>query len=123
MIDDFKFSVDDGVVHIVYTGDIVFEKTAVMMSKVVEIASENNTNLLFFDVREVGKGNYHTNAIQHTEKGPSMGIDHRFRISFFGREDDYERLRYIENVMVNRGFQAKIFFDKSEALDWLKKTL
>ncbi len=120
MLDDFKFSFNDGIVHVVYTGDIEFEKTANMMTVVGKIASENNSNLLYFDVREVGTGSYHTNAIKHTENAPSRGIDRSFRVAFFGREDDYERLRYIENVMVNRGFQAKIFFDEFEAIAWLK---
>jgi hypothetical protein len=109
---------DQGFVRVLYRGDVDMARTAEMLRKAGRVAAENGTFLMLFDVREAGAGEYHVNAIRHTQQATSLGIDQRFSVAFLAREGDV-RMSYVENVMSNRGFRVKVFVDEAQAVAWL----
>jgi hypothetical protein len=66
----------------VYRGKVEIDATTEMLRKVGRIASENQIQLLLFDVREADYRNYFVETIKHTKDGPSLGdqgnISHRY---------------------------------------------
>jgi len=122
MATDFQITVELGIIRVVYRGEVQFDRTTEMLRKVGRIALENQSAMLLIDAREAEDGEYHVSAIRHTEQAPALGIDQSFHIALLGREGD-QRLQYAEDVMVNRGFQSKVFTDEAEAVAWLRRTL
>jgi hypothetical protein len=116
---DIQIAVEQGITRVVYRGRFQFEVTTEMLRKVGRIAAENLSDRLLIDVREAGEGQYHVNAIRHAEQAHELGIDRGFRIALLVRQGD-PRFPYVEDVLVNRGFQAKAFTDEAEALAWLR---
>jgi hypothetical protein len=118
---DIQITFELGIIRVTYRGVAQFDLTTGMLRDVARVAAENDSKLLLLDVREGENRNYHADAISHTQLAPAMGIDHAFRIAFLGT-DNFEMVRYIEDVTVNRGFRTKAFTDEAEALAWLRST-
>ena len=116
---DIQITFELGIIRVTYRGEAQFDLTTKMLRNVARIAAENKSKLLLFDIREAEDRNYHTDAIRHTQQAPALGIDQTFRIAFLGSKN-LEMLSYIEDVSVNRGFQAKAFTDEAEAVAWLR---
>jgi hypothetical protein len=119
MTTDIQITVEQGITRVVYRGQMQFDVTTEMLRKVGRIAAENLSVMLLIDVREAGEGQYHVNAIRHAEQAHDLGIDRGIRIALLVRQGD-PRFPYVEDVMVNRGFQAKAFTDEAEAVAWLR---
>ena len=118
MASDFRIALDAGVVRAAYRGNLEYETATQMLQTVGRIAAEKQVRRLLFDIRAANYRDYHLGIIRHSEEAPGLGIDHSFRIAILGA-DDNPMLRYIEAVVVNRGFWAKVFVDATEAEAWL----
>ena len=119
---DMQITVEQGITRVLYRCEVEFNRTTEMLREVGRIALENQSAMLLFDVREAGEGPYHVSAIRHTEQLPALGIERSFRIAFLGRKGD-PRLSYVDDVMVNRGFQSHVFTDEAESVAWLQSGL
>ena len=119
MTQDIKITAEAGIVRVTYRGAVEYGATTEMLRNVGRIASEMQSKLLLFDVREAEFQSYYAESIKHAEEGPALGIDRAFRIAFLGSEGN-PMLGYIENVSVNRGFLVKAFTEESEAIAWLR---
>jgi hypothetical protein len=122
MTADTQITVEPELIRVVYRGKVEIDATTEMLRRVGQLAAEHQIQLLLFDLRTADYRNYYVGAIQHAEDGPSLGIKYTFRVAFLGMNGG-PMLRYIEDVVVNRGYQARIFVDESEAITWLRGTL
>jgi len=116
---DIRITAEPGVVRVVYRGKVEFDLTTGMLRDAANMASENNTSSLLFDIRDADYRGYHLEAIKHTDQGPALGISLTFRVAFLGSKGE-EMLAFVENVTANRGYRSKAFTDESEALAWLR---
>lgn len=119
MASDFQITQDAGFVRATYRGNLEYETTTQMLQTVGRIAAEKHVRRVLFDIRAANYRDYQLGIIRHSEEAPGFGIDHSFRIAILGA-DDNPMLRYIEAVVVNRGFWAKVFVDEIEAEAWLR---
>jgi hypothetical protein len=104
---------------VTYRGAAEYGATTEMLRRVGRVASETQSGLVLFDLREADFRSYYADTIRHAEEGPALGIDRAFRIAVLGAEGN-PMLRFIENVALNRGFQVKAFTEESEAVAWLR---
>ena len=119
MIPDIKVVVEDGIVRATYRGEVAYDAVFGTIRNVARTAAEQQTDLLLFDIREAVFREFHVTIIRHAEEARSLGIEPTFRIAVLAAMEN-EKLKYIEDVAVNRGFQVKVFTEESEALAWLK---
>jgi hypothetical protein len=119
MARDIQIAVDAGVIRVTYRGDVEYEATTQMLREVGRLAPQRQGDRLLFDIRQANYRDYHLGALRHSEEGPSLGIDHGFRIAFLGAPD-HPLLGYLEAVSVNRGYWAKAFTDEAQAEGWLR---
>ena len=114
-----NITVDRGIIRVRYTGDVEYAATTEMLKQVGKLAAEKQVGRLLIDVRDANYLDYHVGTLRHAEEGPSLGIDHSFRIAFLGAPAN-PMLGYIEAVSVNRGYDVKTFVHEDQALAWLR---
>lgn len=110
---------DDPIVSVSLKG-----KTSMMLSieavlRAVWVARTHGARSVLFDIRGSVSDDFHTRVVKLAAEAPATGIT-AYRIAILGVDDD-PRLRFIEDVAVNRGIRAKAFTRHDEALRWLKE--
>lgn len=107
-------------------GDIVVVslqgKTSMMLSieavlRAVWTARREKARGLLFDIRETVADDYHSRVLKLAAEAPRMGTT-GYPIAIVGAPGD-ERLRFIEDVGVNRGFRVRAFTELAPARDWI----
>jgi len=59
-------------------------------------------------------------AFSHADLFSELQIDNRYRIAWVELNPEaYQTTFFIETVLFNRGFSARLFLDEREALEWL----
>jgi hypothetical protein len=119
MAQDFQITATAKAIRVVYRGRAEYGVVTGMLRQVARLASQTQNNRLLFDFREAAGQYYYAETIRHAEDGPTLGIDHMFRIALLGSESD-PMLKYFEDVAVNRGFDVKAFTIESTAVAWLQ---
>jgi hypothetical protein len=107
-------------------GDIVVVslqgKTSMMLSieavlRAVWTARRQKARGLLFDIRETVTDDYHSRVLKLAAEAPRMGTT-GYPIAVVGLADD-PRLKFIEDVGVNRGFRVRTFTELEAARQWL----
>jgi hypothetical protein len=119
MTPEYRISVEQGIIRVVYVGKAEYAVTRNMLSEVGRLAAETKCQYVLFDSRRADSSNFYLSPVRHAEEAPAMGIDQGFRIALLGAEDD-TMLAYFERVAVNRGFQVRTFVDEPAAMAWLR---
>lgn len=122
MTPEYRVSLDQGFIRVVYRGKAEYDITRNMLREVVQLALTTKTERVLFDMRQSDSSGYYISTIRHAEEAPSLGIDRSFRMALLGSKDN-PMLKYFEDVAVNRGFQVRAFVDEPESLGWLKGEL
>ena len=115
----FRVAVVDAVVRVTTEGPITLDRGSEIIKRAAQAAVENSSRSVLFDIREAAFPHFLTDMIEYARLAPTLGLDRSFRIAFFGAKGELD-LRFLESVAVNRGFQAKVFTDETQALSWLK---
>jgi hypothetical protein len=116
---EYRISVEQGIIRVVYVGKAEYDVTRNMLREAGRLATETGCRCLLFDSRQAQADNYYLGSVRHAEEAPSMGIDQSFRVALLGLKDN-PMLAYFEKVATTRGFQMRTFFDEPAALAWLR---
>ena len=119
MSDRLQVVFDDPIVTVSLKG-----KTSMMLSieaivRAVWVARKNNARSILFDLRDSTSDDFHTRVVKLAAEAPATGIT-AYRMAFLGHPDD-PRLRFIEDVAINRGIRGRSFTDEAAAKAWLKE--
>jgi hypothetical protein len=112
-----EIGVREGVVWIELRGLIVFQLVLDAMTRGAETARAHNTDRLLFDIRDTIVPEFHATTLESVRRAPDVGLGTALRIALLGAEGD-PKLRFIEDVATNRGFQIRAFTDERTALAW-----
>ena len=117
MNDRLQVVFDDPIVNVSLKG-----KTSMMLSieavlRAVWVARTHGAKNVLFDIRESVSDDFHTRIVKLAAEAPTTGIS-AYRIAILGLADD-PRLRFIEDVAINRGIRARSFTDRAAAVAWL----
>ena len=107
-------------------GDIVVVslqgKTSMMLSieavlRAVWTARKAKAQGLLFDIRDTVSDDYHSRVLKLAAEAPRMGTT-SYPVAIVGKPDD-PRLRFIEDVGINRGLRVRAFNEIEDARRWL----
>jgi hypothetical protein len=115
--------------HIIETriqGDIDLNEIKELLTELAQISKEKNCTLLLGDYREARiKINIALDVFKVIKIASDIYLSSGLnthgakRALVFAKNLEAKWIRYYENVMVNRGYNAKVFYDLDEAKKWL----
>ena len=108
----------DGAVWVRLEGVILFKTTLAAMKAAADGARLHGTDRIVFDIRAGHYPEYHVSALEGARRAADLGLGPALRIAILGVEGD-PKLRFIEDVAINRGAQARAFVDEAEAIAWV----
>jgi hypothetical protein len=105
-------------VNKVVTPDLLKE----FIEKTANNANKSGINKFLFDLRQAPNQTspiVHYNLVydKYRELGFKPGSKHALLVSLENR-DDYS---FVETILVNAGYQSKIFTDEKDAIEWIEK--
>jgi hypothetical protein len=112
-----------GVVEVTYTGRTALAEFVQTTRAAVELARERNSRLYLLDTSESEPTISHA-ALQDlpSKQYVELQVDPRSRIAIVqpGRPEALPSARFYETVCVNRGWNARMFATRDEAVAWLR---
>jgi hypothetical protein len=117
---NYEVRLEDGLVHTVFRGNMSPAATGKAIADSAAKAKTYDDKRVLFDFRnaEFSK-DYLTASIAEPTVARELGIDPGFRIAFLS-ETNRPVVREIETVALSRGYTAKAFANRDEAIAWLK---
>jgi hypothetical protein len=105
-------------VNKVVTPDLLKE----FIEKTANNSNKSGINKFLFDLRQAPNQTspiVHYNLVydKYRELGFKPGSKHALLVSLENR-DDYS---FVETILVNAGYQSKIFTDEKDAIEWVEK--
>ena len=108
----------EGVLWIRVSGVVLFQTALAAMKAAAEGARGHGTDRLVFDIRSGSYPDFHASALESARRAGDLGLTPALRIAVLGVAGD-AKLRFIEDVAANRGFQARSFSDEAQAIAWV----
>jgi hypothetical protein len=109
-------------VQIISNGEKSFESSLKIWTNAVKVCQKHNC----FKVLGVASSTkMHTTieSYQHGALFHQINIDHKFKIAWVELNPDaISSIKFIETVLLNRGYNVKLFQDVEEAKTWLLKS-
>ena len=96
------------------------DEIALTLADISERADELGQTRLLIDVCELGPANSFMTRF-FTGQHIARVLGQPFRVAVVSRRELYDGLA--ETVAVNRGASMKVFFDRNDAVDWLRVSL
>lgn len=106
-------------------GEVINDNIMVTVSKALELSEHHKCNHLLFDIRNCPINQSMTEAFElMSEANEKLGLTfkHFTAVVYDPKNFPTERAEFIENVVFNRGNPFfKMFVNRDEAIEWLKK--
>jgi hypothetical protein len=92
------------------------------LRETAEKANESGVNNLLFDLRRAPNRTssvWHYNFVHKRFK--QLGFKRRNKHALVVGPEDKDYYYFVETLLINAGYQGKMFTDKSTAIEWLEK--
>jgi hypothetical protein len=117
---NYQVRVEEGYVHTVFRGQM---SPAAMDKAIADSAMKAKTyddKRVLFDFCNVQfSSDYVAESLAQTALARELGIDPGFRLAFFS-DSSPRVMQQIESVALSRGYTAKAFSNRDQAIAWLK---
>ena len=117
MPDQLTINEELGIIEVYSSGEITVEEAEQTVKKSLRIFKERNIDKVLVDATSLTKLPGTVEIFQFLSSSPPE-LTQALVISKDSFSEDL--LSFGENVAVNRGKNVKLFFDREEALSWLK---
>jgi hypothetical protein len=108
-------------VQIISEGEKSFETSLELWPRAIKVCKENNCFKVLGIATSV-KAPSITDSYKHGELFHNFKIDFRFKIAWVElNPDEVENIKFLEDVLKNRGMNVKLFKDVKSAKTWLLK--
>ena len=111
---------DDQCVSVVFSGHVSEKQHYEARDAANNILTQTGWNRLIVDATEMDAEMSLTDDYKFTSEHPFI-LPPTVCMAILYHPDEYDRFSFIENVARNRGSNHKIFANRVDALDWLKK--
>lgn len=112
-------SIKDGILEIVFNGELLESEVNSLMDDVLGIIKPNNTGKILADIRNAaGRFGYAETYFRVRDFPADKPIAD---VAILDVPQNAEYGSFLEATAYNAGFSWKYFTDKDEAIDWLKK--
>jgi hypothetical protein len=113
-----EIALRDGVLWVRFDGVVLFQTALGAMKAAAQGARSHGTDRLIFDLRAGTYPEFHTTTLESARRASEVGLNTALRIAILGLPED-PKLRFIEDVGANRGFQLRAFSDEQQAVAWV----
>ena len=122
MTHDIRVLDDDGIVEIVHTGRMTIVEATESRTEAAAIMFDRDLTLILADVSQTDHDENTGDLLEfnssHYDVFPAGS---RLAVVIPADPSKAESARFAETVAVNRGILMRIFLDREEALEWLRK--
>lgn len=116
---ELEITFESNFIQIISNGDKSYASSAKIWPTAIKVCEENNC-FKILGIATTTKPPSTIDSFNHSELFHELKIDHKFRIAWVEiNSDAYEGIKFIENVLVNRGIDVKLFSEIDEAKTWL----
>ena len=116
---NYEVRLEEGVVHTLFRGRMSPDATNKAIAVSAEKAKTSDDKRVLFDFCSAEfSEDYVTESLGRASVVRQLGIDPGFRIAFLSGNGRV--VQHIEKVALGRGYTAKAFSNKDEAIGWLK---
>jgi hypothetical protein len=116
---EIKFSERKGYIEIVHTGLFSAFKQGDNISKQLEkVIEETECRKILFDGRDMIIDCHLSRIFFTGEHFDRVGFNRRYQIAILYTHYE-DKMKFLELVVVNRGYNVRVFMDKEEAVGWL----
>lgn len=116
----YSLSVVDGILQVVFRGMQDFQTTESAIAEGAKILAEQHIRRVLFDFEAAQANGYFTETVRHAERAEKLGLSRNLRLAFYGPHIR-DTVEFMATVAANRGYTARAFGDRDEALRWLKQ--
>ena len=118
---EIKITFENNFVQIISDGEKSYETSSKVWPKIIKVCQENDC----FKVLGIATSTKSPSIIDTTHHGKlfhELEIDHKYKIAWVElNPESFERIKFLETVLYNRGLPGKLFSDIEEAKIWLLK--
>ncbi len=110
-------------IEVSYTGNVSDEEFRNAITEFVIFNSEKHCLLVLTDLREMTVTPSILNVYDSINMFEKMGIDSRTSEALILPENKFieKNVKFYENACLNRGYNVRIFYNREDALNWLKQ--
>lgn len=106
-------------VEIISKGEKSYETSLNLWNRAVEVCKENNCYKVL-GIATSSKAPSTIDSYKHADLLHNFNIDYTFKIAWVElNPEEYEGIKFLENVLFNRGMNVKLFQDVETAKSWL----
>jgi hypothetical protein len=116
----YELSIVEGVLQVVFRGAQNFDTTENAIQEGAKLLVEQGIGCVLFDFEAAQANGYFTETVRHAERAEKLGLSRDLRLAFYGPHIR-DTVEFMATVATNRGYVARAFQDREEALRWLRK--
>jgi hypothetical protein len=116
----YELYVADGILNVVFRGVQDFETTERAIAEGAKLLTGQGIGSVLFDFESANADAYFTETVRHAERAEKLGLSRQLRLAFYSPRN-LDTLEFMATVAVNRGYTARAFTSRDEALLWLKR--
>lgn len=109
-------------IEVTYSGNISDEEFRCAIAEFIKFNSEKQCLLVLTDLREMTVTPSILNVYDSINMFEKMGIDNRTSEALILQENKFveKNIKFYENACQNRGYNVRIFYNREDAIAWLK---
>lgn len=109
-------------IEVTYSGTITDVEFRNAITEFIRFNAEKKCLLVLTDLREMTVTPSVLNVYDSINMFEKMGIDNRTSEALILPENKFveKNVRFYENACLNRGYNVRIFYNREDALQWLK---
>lgn len=117
----YALSVLDGILRVAFRGMQDFQTTENAIVEGAKMLAERHIRRVLFDFEAGNANGYFTETVRHAERAEKLGLSRNLRLAFYAPHMR-DTVEFMATVAANRGYTARAFGDRDEALRWLKQS-
>jgi hypothetical protein len=82
--------------------------------------AEQRIRRVLFDFQAAQADGYFTETVRHAERAEKLGLSRKLRLAFYA-PDLPDSVEFMATVACNRGYTARAFGERDEAMRWLRQ--
>lgn len=116
---ELKITIEEKFVQIISNGEKSFESSLKIWTNAIKVCHTHNC-FKVLGIANTTKTHSIIESYQHGALFHQININQRFKIAWVELNPDaVESIKFIETVLLNRGYGVKLFTDVEEAKSWL----
>jgi hypothetical protein len=115
----YTTAIKKGFLLVRHEGEVTASEARAARMEAIGLVRENRISRIVVDLREV-TGEADSDELRLVMEGNAEVKPPRPHAAVIVREDQYPKLRFIEDFAVSRGMPIRVFVAENEAMSWLE---